>query len=911
MSILTLLCYVRGDSVNKVFAVRIDNRKFVLDLKDAIKEATKVTFRDIEARSLILWKLFLPVDQSLKVTVDNLNPPNEDALLPIAILSDIFPDELDMRTIHILVAVESGAVPPMPYVQSPSADEETVRISIRGFIAALRPMLQDFFSNFQLPVWKPPATVDENTKRFYDILKIPCTNGKDPNLLLHGLGNDLNPYLDDVFCKRHRVLCNTPGAGKTRLLFEGLCRNWGFYFVAQQDMDNRIGVQDLEMMINRMKSSPGWVGNIFKDENFQDAKVRNEEIAEYRLNKVLLARWIVFRTFIQVARERNRGKLPDTIKRDWLFFQILPDIHIGDTHPFIALIEKCLVGVSTSFLKEMLSEHRPFEVLGPAFGHHGTFFYILDESQAAGENAKGLMGAFADANGANPRPVLRPIVQAWIVATPWSPDLKIIISGTGFSLSLIENVFNSGLGRRPTWEMVSTIGDFTDREIQRSYVARYIPPTFLQSNSGTVLLSRMFKWLRGRHRFTARFLEVLISGAWTATRPNSPHKLLDIYVHAYTTFTPIDGDHAILATEPDVQPPTVQGFQWANIDRKLLNELSNSIYTFITRGKYPMWYNNHKELVEHGLARFIDRGMEKLDVTEPIALMSALRHFETQGVTLEGHVEGDLQSDKGLGFEEAVLVSCTKLFRQGARLDQVFKFHGETPEWAHQMASIVVRLDDGTFEGFDISNENPVVPPGVAFFAQNPEDVERWMKSMHTGWCVPGTLMGPDLMTWLRLNDGRFLLVLFQAKCHLSGNIDTIAAEETASAIRTLCPANYFSSLTRIRETATKEIQDMLESINDVEECFTGERYNILRVVAAYSLGVNFNSRSSKVKEALQEDDHPLAMLNHALLLSSLTPSHSMPSILSSLSTALKRLRDDGKADAGQPRTKVRKTRRY
>jgi hypothetical protein len=106
MSILTLLCYVRGDSVNKVFAVKIDNRQLVLELKDAIKEATKVTFRDINARSLVLWKLFLPVNQSLRVNVENLNPPNEDALLPNAILSEIFPDELDMRTIHILVAGE-------------------------------------------------------------------------------------------------------------------------------------------------------------------------------------------------------------------------------------------------------------------------------------------------------------------------------------------------------------------------------------------------------------------------------------------------------------------------------------------------------------------------------------------------------------------------------------------------------------------------------------------------------------------------------------------------------------------------------------------------------------------------------------------------------------------------------------
>jgi hypothetical protein len=51
------------------------------------------------------------------------------------------------------------------------------------------------------------------------------------------------------------------------------------------------------------------------------------------------------------------------------------------------------------------------------------------------------------------------------------------------------------------------------------------------------------------------------------TSPSSPHKLLDAYVQAYTTFTPIDGDHALLAAEPDVQTPKVQVFPWEKLTR--------------------------------------------------------------------------------------------------------------------------------------------------------------------------------------------------------------------------------------------------------------------------------------------------------------------------------------------------------
>jgi hypothetical protein len=98
----------------------------------------------------------------------------------------------------------------------------------------------------------------------------------------------------------------------------------------------------------------------------------------------------------------------------------------------------------------------------------------------------------------------------------------------------------------------------------------------------------------------------------------------------------------------------------------------------------------------------------------------------------------------------------------------------------------------------------------------------------------------------------------------------------------------------------------MLESINRAEESFTGERYNILRVIAAYPLGASLDSDSPEVQKELEEDSHPLATLDQALLLSSLTPSDSVPSILSSLSLTLKRLRDDDKGD-GQPSSKLRK----
>jgi len=176
--------------------------------------------------------------------------------------------------------------------------------------------------------------------------------------------------------------------------------------------------------------------------------------------------------------------------------------------------------------------------------------------------------------------------------------------------------------------------------------------------------------------------------------------------------------------------------------------------------------------------------------------MSILRHFEEKGFSLEHNIRMRMQSAQGPAFEEAVLLSCTKLFREGTRVDNVFRFYGETPEWACQKATIVARSSTGEIPStFDIPNGSPVTPStSVAYSAHRPKDVAYWIKSMHAGWCVPSILMGPDLMAWLRLENGRMLLVIFQAKCRTTGNILTMDADVTADAIRSLIPGRFFST---------------------------------------------------------------------------------------------------------------------
>jgi hypothetical protein len=104
-------------------------------------------------------------------------------------------------------------------------------------------------------------------------------------------------------------------------------------------------------------------------------------------------------------------------------------------------------------------------------------------------------------------------------------------------------------------------------------------------------------------------------------------------------------------------------------------------------------------------------------------------------------------------------------------------------------------------------------------------------------------------------------------------------------------------------------IDAMLTAINKPDESFTTGRYNILRVVAAFPLDVNFNSGSTEVGNVLREDKHALALLPRSALTSALATYPYGPDIIWMLTKTLKRTRGevDDEAEVGQPNPKSRK----
>jgi hypothetical protein len=204
-----------------------------------------------------------------------------------------------------------------------------------------------------------------------------------------------------------------------------------------------------------------------------------------------------------------------------------------------------------------------------------------------------------------------------------------------------------------------------------------------------------------------------------------------------------------------------------------------------------LWRDPNKFLVEVGLARFIDE--DDVTVTEPLALIVIMHYLESEGKTLHYNMLIRSQDNPGAAFEEAVLVALTKLLRNGIKLTTIFRFAHPIPPWAHCSAQIVTRNSSGDFVDFDIVTEQPVIPSaGVAFRAEEPEDVKAWLENGQTGWCLPGHSMGPDLLARIRLSTGKFILLAIQAKCN-PGKRGALKTRTAVEAIESLCPEDWFS----------------------------------------------------------------------------------------------------------------------
>ena len=307
--------------------------------------------------------------------------------------------------------------------------------------------------------------------------------------LNHIFSRDENTYA--FHCKYTRTcvltclsfFVNTSGSGKTRLLYEGLCRHWGLYLTAKVD-SSRLGSKHVDFVATQ--------GLVLSDvtklphpstPSYDDTLRHNLNVITRRYKDTLLAQVLVFRAFLELAIPR----LSDEHKQRWLYCQLQP-FALLNRNPFQD-INFALLRASDAYV-----DHHLQVVLADIRQRLGAtvpLFAVLDEAQSLGHNdyaANSLYG-FPDRDSL---PYLQRLITAW----RGRAGLALVITGTSLSRDIFRDDPIEMAHGRYRWTSATCGFDAVDSN--RQYVTRYLPPPFLRKASGKRLLQRLGSWLRGR-----------------------------------------------------------------------------------------------------------------------------------------------------------------------------------------------------------------------------------------------------------------------------------------------------------------------------------------------------------------------------------------------------------------------------
>ena len=281
-------------------------------------------------------------------------------------------------------------------------------------------------------------------------------------------------------------ICNTSGSGKTRRILEGLTKFWGFYFVAALD-HNFVGVHDLQVALRHVGRYEEWTDDLrfIEGQGRGEGNKSNIRISNKAIRKVLAARVVVFKLFLQLAQKRD-GKLLRDHQRIWLLFQLSSPLPGFETlHPFVRMMN-CLDCASDRALTTLIKD---FEDIHLKYFPRSKFVIALDEAQQAARLYR--FSFLSSSDHSKFRSILREIVKVFS-----DLEVKIVVSGTGLSLEEVEDAQTSSVGKPPgQFETFVELGMLDDPE---ATIRQYIPPLILESMSGKSLQLRIREYLPGR-----------------------------------------------------------------------------------------------------------------------------------------------------------------------------------------------------------------------------------------------------------------------------------------------------------------------------------------------------------------------------------------------------------------------------
>uniref|UniRef100_A0A0W0EVX3 Uncharacterized protein n=1 Tax=Moniliophthora roreri TaxID=221103 RepID=A0A0W0EVX3_MONRR len=691
-----------------------------------------------------------------------------------------------------------------------------------------------------------------------------------PPVILHDLGSfqrepSLTARINNIFPERgHTFLVNVSGSGKTKLLFEGLCMHWGIYLTSVLDT-SWLGSPELHECLQRaLGFTFGWEEYVTLQDDYTAFVQNNTKIARRHFSAILFARLLMLKRVLQEAVSQG---LKHEHKQRWLELQLQPGL--WEEEPFGTLYcdlieapveERVLNDSITKTLKEII-EIWDFTATGR------PLYFVLDEANYAVHSHK-----FSFMTDTGERyPILKLMLQVWRQHVQHLP-ISFIVAGT----EIPREHFSEEEWRDFRW--CSDTGSFNDADDHRRYVQRFLPPELSVSPSGEELLARTWRWLRGRHRYTASFMAVLMHGGF-----ESPHHLLSSYVETIIHYyRPRDG-----ARYMSMEKPAFNN-SFEGLDFELRSAIHYALLYTLCFAEGPKTLKLIK-LVSRTQGRFLDSTMSTIAFDEPIALISAAREFTIEPRSISGmnfFLNHIMPQDVYHQYYFAAL--CLALgFEENRRIWRFFSLSLPTPTWAEEEASLTRRVS--TSDGFEEKafrfSEHDAGP--FVTHSRSQADLLSWLQGTEDGtpFCLHSTPTGEVLIFCLQLLTGNRFWVNLQV------SFESVKRELSPAEIRDTFQLVHPTTLFGDSSADTIEIAEVLKSLEN--PCPGLGPYNILRAILPFNGVIDINHPD------FAHSEEPIAALNVAALKScvDLVEQKDLLEHIAALVTHLPKIRSDNSSN--------------
>ncbi|KAJ3886772.1 hypothetical protein GG344DRAFT_81368 [Lentinula edodes] len=804
----------------------------------------------------------------------------------------------------------------------------------------------------------PHLKIPENHKKFIHDLKIPRARGPHkhlPDMLRYELGrfqqeDKLKERIIGLFTKEptHKIFLNTSGAGKTRAVLEHLCSSWGLYFSCQDD--SHVGSKDVPFAISNIRkalrtSSLPHAPNLLvssadiaaycrdkgpktkdvteqdvlkerysqfrkdvpQSEKFRLALERNQHLAGSELLVPLLARLLVFKQYIAAVKNINGDLSQMQQKRRWLHLQLHPHLLSNDGRE--DLFKKLAGDLNKWFERQSLNLSQKTDIIESlsqstvdgimeALGLYNgekPLYIVIDECQFAVTDMEDL---FRSADWTAKRGVLREIARWWdSVLNQRSAILvgALIFTGTGLSRELISDVLSSVVMKPDYCTSVYDTGAFDDPKAQIAYLKRFFPPDIWQSSER--LRNRTHYWLRGRYRFTAEYVSLVLQCGY-----QDMHQLLDQYIRSVACFRPADFEEPEKDFFGIVTLPT-PAFGFDKLDQRMRETVRTIAHEYLFTSKLETCLGqDERAYIELGLARISGyNGQLSLKIDEPLVLLSCSVWFNEQRShtvykTLANRIQIHNPTTGRDGFEEFIAYYLLKVFEKSRKLNDVFDFEGADDNGLQNREAqlVTLHLDENQrlVEGkvsLARGTSSLFGPIGLAIGPEDHSTLYEWLNwKKQATFCFPMNCMGPDIMCFLKLkgqgpgkNWGKFTYVCLAIQCKFY-RAESLRPCTLRGAISTTTPGLFFAK----DRVTRKKVLDALQNLKDKDPL--AGKFGIIRIVCGFPVNIDLGKAFSNAapttsatkrqrvstQDPDRDNDHPLGKLRTSLLISTTENEH-------------------------------------